>query len=227
MKKISAIACAITLLLALPTVAFAADGVRVTDPSTHVSASVLAESEDGIEITPGPASTYGAYVRADNAPNLQADQVEFSFNLKPKDNNHDRAANVTVTMDTEYAGWNAEVYIQHDGSVGKESEQVSTTVAEDGVVTFPMDGLSTVTVILDQGDSASTGAASETDDNTTTAAEATESTEADAPSSDSQTADNATQSEPEINPIVVGVVVVVVAAVIAGVVLVIRRRNTK
>lgn len=207
MKKCCVAILGAILVLALPAIALAVpSAVRITDPSTHISASVLAEAEDGADIAATPASTYGSYVRADNAPELEANQVEFSFNLDPNDSNHSRNANVTVTMDTEYAGWNASIYIQHDGSISKASEQVSVNVADDGTIAFPMHGLSTVTIILaDSGDAGSGDAATHNSDGGTTDAA------------------NVAGIKPGTIAVVAGAIVLVVV----GVVLVVRRRGTK
>lgn len=225
MKKIYGTIFTIALLFALPLTAWAApNAVRVTDPGTHVSASIMIEAEDGAEVIPGPASTYGAYVRADNAPNLEVDEVEFSFNLRPKDGNHDRNANVTVAVDAEYAGWDATIYIQHDGSINKPSDEVSAVVADDGALVFEMNGLSTVTIIL-VDKSAAEPAEAEPADAVVAESDDPKLAASDSGSGNPQPAavDSASNTDTNVIPFVIGGVVVVAALVAA--VLIIRRRN--
>ncbi|WP_143412156.1 hypothetical protein [Arabiibacter massiliensis] len=143
-KRIVAIACAAALMLAMPTLAWAApspSGNTVKD-SNGVSATVKAESGtiEGIQVSPKAAS------------NAQGNVIA-SFEVKGD------ATNVTMTFNVgaKYAGYAYTVYIQHNDGT---TEAKSGTVAADGTITVNVDKLSIFSIAI--GDKVADSSASNT-----------------------------------------------------------------
>ena len=137
MKKLVSAFAAFTMMLALPTVAMAAQfnspsGTTVTAPGTGVAISVSGDvSGDGfIHVDPSDAA-------ASNVPEGVTPLA--SFEVVADDNVSFTELSLTFSVGSQYAGAKATVYIQHgDGTTDVQE----ATVAADGTVTITVDRLS-------------------------------------------------------------------------------------
>lgn len=143
-KPVSAFA-AFTMMLALPTVAMAAQfnspsGTTVTAPGTGVAISVSGDvSGDGfIHVDPSDAA-------ASNVPEGVTPLA--SFEVVADDNVSFTELSLTFSVGSQYAGAKATVYIQHgDGTTDVQE----ATVAADGTVTITVDRLSIFSIVVDE-----------------------------------------------------------------------------
>ena len=145
MKKLVSAFAAFTMMLALPTVAMAAQfnspsGTTVTAPSTGVAISVSGDvSGDGfIHVDPSDAA-------ASNVPEGVTPLA--SFEVVADDNVSFTELSLTFSVGSKYAGAKATVYIQHgDGTTDVQE----ATVAADGTVTITVDRLSIFSIVVDE-----------------------------------------------------------------------------
>ena len=131
-KRIVAIACAAAMMLAMPTLAWAApspSGNTVTDNNgVSASASATEGTIESVEVSSTPAK------------NAQGNVIA-SFEVKGD------AKNVTLTFNVgkEYAGYAYTVYIQHNSG---DTDSQSGTVAADGTITIKVDSLSIFSIAI-------------------------------------------------------------------------------
>ncbi len=145
MKKLVSAFAAFTMMLALPTVAMAAQfnspsGTTVTAPGTGVAISVSGDvSGDGfIHVDPSDAA-------ASNVPEGVTPLA--SFEVVADDNVSFTELSLTFSVGSQYAGAKATVYIQHgDGTTDVQE----ATVAADGTVTITVDRLSIFSIVVDE-----------------------------------------------------------------------------
>lgn len=145
MKKLVSAFAAFTMMLALPTVAMAAQfnspsGTTVTAPGTGVAISVSGDvSGDGfIHVDPSD-------VAASNVPEGVTPLA--SFEVVADDNVSFTELSLTFSVGSKYAGAKATVYIQHgDGTTDVQE----ATVAADGTVTITVDRLSVFSIVIDE-----------------------------------------------------------------------------
>lgn len=145
MKKLVSAFAAFTMMLALPTVAMAAQfnspsGTTVTAPGTGVAISVSGDvSGDGfIHVDPSD-------VAASNVPEGVTPLA--SFEVVADDNVSFTELSLTFSVGSKYAGAKATVYIQHgDGTTDVQE----ATVAADGTVTITVDRLSIFSIVVDE-----------------------------------------------------------------------------
>lgn len=145
MKKLVSAFAAFTMMLALPTVAMAAQfnspsGTTVTAPGTGVAISVSGDvSGDGfIHVDPSD-------VAASNVPEGVTPLA--SFEVVADDNVSFTELSLTFSVGSQYAGAKATVYIQHgDGTTDVQE----ATVAADGTVTITVDRLSIFSIVVDE-----------------------------------------------------------------------------
>lgn len=145
MKKLVSAFAAFTMMLALPTVAMAAQfnspsGTTVTAPGTGVAISVSGDvSGDGfIHVDPSDAA-------ASNVPEGVTPLA--SFEVVADDNVSFTELSLTFSVGSKYAGAKATVYIQHgDGTTDVQE----ATVAADGTVTITVDRLSIFSIVVDE-----------------------------------------------------------------------------
>lgn len=145
MKKLVSAFAAFTMMLALPTVAMAAQfnspsGTTVTAPGTGVAISVSGDvSGDGfIHVDPSNAA-------ASNVPEGVTPLA--SFEVVADDNVSFTELSLTFSVGSQYAGAKATVYIQHgDGTTDVQE----ATVAADGTVTITVDRLSIFSIVVDE-----------------------------------------------------------------------------
>ena len=145
MKKLVSAFAALTMMLALPTVAMAAQfnspsGTTVTAPGTGVAISVSGDvSSDGfIHVDPSD-------VAASNVPEGVTPLA--SFEVVADDNVSFTELSLTFSVGSQYAGAKATVYIQHgDGTTDVQE----ATVAADGTVTIAVDRLSIFSIVVDE-----------------------------------------------------------------------------
>ena len=145
MKKLVSAFAAFTMMLALPTVAMAAQfnspsGTTVTAPGTGVAISVSGDvSGDGfIHVDPSDAA-------ASNVPESVTPLA--SFEVVADDNVSFTELSLTFSVGSQYAGAKATVYIQHgDGTTDVQE----ATVAADGTVTITVDRLSIFSIVVDE-----------------------------------------------------------------------------
>ncbi len=145
MKKLVSAFAAFTMMLALPTVAMAAQfnspsGTTVTAPGTGVAISVSGDvSGDGfIHVDPSD-------VAASNVPEGVTPLA--SFEVVADDNVSFTELSLVFSVGSQYAGAKATVYIQHgDGTTDVQE----ATVAADGTVTITVDRLSVFSIVIDE-----------------------------------------------------------------------------
>lgn len=145
MKKLVSAFAAFTMMLALPTVAMAAQfnspsGTTVTAPGTGVAISVSGDvSGNGfIHVDPSDAA-------ASNVPEGVTPLA--SFEVVADDNVSFTELSLTFSVGSQYAGAKATVYIQHgDGTTDVQE----ATVAADGTVTITVDRLSIFSIVVDE-----------------------------------------------------------------------------
>ena len=145
MKKLVSAFAAFTMMLALPTVAMAAQynspsGTTVTAPGTGVAISVSGDvSGNGfIHVDPSDAA-------ASNVPEGVTPLA--SFEVVADDNVSFTELSLTFSVGSKYAGAKATVYIQHgDGTTDVQE----ATVAADGTVTITVDRLSIFSIVVDE-----------------------------------------------------------------------------
>ena len=148
MKKLVSAFAAFTMMLALPTVAMAAQfnspsGTTVTAPGTGVAISVSGDvssaSGDGyISVEPHD-------VVASNVPEGVTPLA--SFEVVADDNVSFTELSLVFSVGSQYAGAKATVYIQHgDGTTDVQE----ATVAADGTVTITVDRLSVFSIVIDE-----------------------------------------------------------------------------
>lgn len=145
MKKLVSAFAAFTMMLALPTVAMAAQfnspsGTTVTAPGTGVAISVSGDvSGDGfIHVDPSDAA-------ASNVPEGVTPLA--SFEVVADDNVSFTELSLTFSVGSQYAGAKATIYIQHgDGTTDVQE----ATVAADGTVTITVDRLSIFSIVVDE-----------------------------------------------------------------------------
>ena len=145
MKKLVSAFAAFTMMLALPTVAMAAQfnspsGTTVTAPGTGVAISVSGDvSGDGfIHVDPSD-------VAASNVPEGVTPLA--SFEVDADDNVSFTELSLVFSVGSQYAGAKATVYIQHgDGTTDVQE----ATVAADGTVTITVDRLSVFSIVIDE-----------------------------------------------------------------------------
>ena len=145
MKKLVSAFAAFTMMLALPTVAMAAQfnspsGTTVTAPGTGVAISVSGDvSGNGfIHVDPSDAA-------ASNVPEGVTPLA--SFEVVADDNVSFTELSLTFSVGSKYAGAKATVYIQHgDGTTDVQE----ATVAADGTVTITVDRLSVFSIVVDE-----------------------------------------------------------------------------
>lgn len=137
MKKLVSAFAAFTMMLALPTVAMAAQfnspsGTTVTAPGTGVAISVSGDVSGNGFIHVDPSD-----VAASNVPEGVTPLA--SFEVVADDNVSFTELSLTFSVGSKYAGAKATVYIQHgDGTTDVQE----ATVAADGTVTITVDRLS-------------------------------------------------------------------------------------
>lgn len=145
MKKLVSAFAAFTMMLALPTVAMAAQfnspsGTTVTAPGTGVAISVSGDvSGDGfIHVDPSDAA-------ASNVPEGVTPLA--SFEVVADDNVSFTELSLVFSVGSQYAGAKATIYIQHgDGTTDVQE----ATVAADGTVTITVDRLSIFSIVVDE-----------------------------------------------------------------------------
>lgn len=145
MKKLVSAFAAFTMMLALPTVAMAAQfnspsGTTVTAPGTGVAISVSGDvSGDGfIHVDPSD-------VAASNVPEGVTPLA--SFEVVADDNVSFTELSLVFSVGSQYAGAKATVYIQHGDGTADVQE---ATVAADGTVTITVDRLSVFSIVIDE-----------------------------------------------------------------------------
>ena len=184
-KKLVSLLAAATMMLAVPSVALAAEtfnspgGTTVTDTASGVAISVAGDvsSESGSGyISVDSATTQASNVPADVTPVASfvvdaVGDVEFT------------ELTLTFNVGSEYAGATAYVYIQHNAG---DTEVQQVTVASNGTIAITVDRLSVFSVVIDEStvNSASTGASGTADG---TGASSTDSTGSGTDSSSSST----------------------------------------
>ena len=136
-KRIVAIACAAAMMLALPTLAWAApspSGQTVTG-NNGVSFTVKAESGTVTDVASTSAQASNVQLSAD-------EKVLASFQVDGD------ATNVTLTfgVGSEYAGASVKIFVQHNDGT---TEVLTGTVAADGTVTVTVGKLSIFTIAVD------------------------------------------------------------------------------
>ena len=138
-KRIAAILCAAMLMLALPTLAFAADSPSNTQTAT---------SDSGITGTVTFTGT--ADIKAVSAGNVTVSGAEVAlaaFEITTNDTvDADHPIKLTFTVDKKYAGCTGRVHVVHaDGS----AEDMPITIGSDGTATIKITKLSTFTLVVD------------------------------------------------------------------------------
>ena len=145
MKKLVSAFAAFTMMLALPTVAMAAQfnspsGTTVTAPGTGVAISVSGDVSGNGFIHVDPSD-----VAASNVPEGVTPLA--SFEVVADDNVSFTELSLTFSVGSKYAGAKATVYIQHgDGTTDVQE----ATVAADGTVTITVDRLSIFSIVVDE-----------------------------------------------------------------------------
>ncbi|MBM6816654.1 hypothetical protein H6A23_05680 [Olsenella uli] len=145
MKKLVSAFAAFTMMLALPTVAMAAQfnspsGTTVTAPGTGVAISVSGDVSGNGFIHVDPSD-----VAASNVPEGVTPLA--SFEVVADDNVSFTELSLTFSVGSKYAGAKATVYIQHgDGTTDVQE----ATVAADGTVTIAVDRLSIFSIVVDE-----------------------------------------------------------------------------
>lgn len=150
-KRIASIVCAAMLMLALPTLAWAAPSPSGTTSSVN-GTTITISGADGITVAPapGPANNLPAGVEAicsyEVTGTLAAGQT----------------LTLTFNVGADNAGRVATIYIEHnDGTF----ETQTATVAADGTISITVDKLSIYTVVLgDKAAGTTTAAATTTAD---------------------------------------------------------------
>lgn len=156
-KRIASIVCAAMLMLALPTLAWAAPSPSGQTASVN-GTSITISGAEGITVAPaaGPASNVPAGA-----------QVACSYEVTGT-----LAAGQTLTLifnvGADNAGRVATIYIQHNDGT---TETQTATVAADGTISITVDKLSIYTVVL--GDKAEGAAAATTTADTSAKSPAT------------------------------------------------------
>lgn len=145
MKKLVSAFAAFTMMLALPTVAMAAQfnspsGTTVTAPGTGVAISVSGDVSGNGFIHVDPSD-----VAASNVPEGVTPLA--SFEVVADDNVSFTELSLTFSVGSKYAGAKATVYIQHgDGTTDVQE----AAVAADGTVTITVDRLSIFSIVVDE-----------------------------------------------------------------------------
>lgn len=142
-KRIVSIVCAAMLMLALPTMAWAADSpaaINANGTSGSVTAAVTAEGN----LNGGQLVVEGTQTQASNVPS--GSNVVASFDVYTV-GNVDINGKITLTFNvgSENAGRTATVYVQHNDGA---TEVQTATVAADGSITVTVDRLSVFSIVL-------------------------------------------------------------------------------
>ncbi|WP_172135220.1 NPXTG-anchored protein [Adlercreutzia sp. ZJ473] len=172
-KKITSVLCAAMLMLALPTLAWAAPSpynsgtVNSTD-GTQTSVNVSCKGGE-VKVTPEQAGTTASNYKE----GAVKDALVTTFEITAVGNADVSDLNVTVSVGKQYANMIARVYIQHGNDINNatSTDYKEVKVAADGTVSFTMDGLSWVTIAIAEGQtpagtatgSATTGSAASAD----------------------------------------------------------------
>ena len=136
-KKLVAITCAMALMLALPTLAFAAPSPSNPDP-----APVVGKNEVVIAVKAGSGTVDSVDISTTDASNVPAgSEVLASFEVKGD------ATDVTLTFNVgaKYAGYSATIYIQHNDGT---TEAKTVTVGADGMISVHVDKLSVFSIVM-------------------------------------------------------------------------------
>lgn len=172
MRKLVTAFAALTMMLAAPSVALAAQfnspgGTTVTAPGTNVSFSVSGDvtsaSGNGyINVEPASAP-------ASNVPEGVTPLA--TFEVTAEGDAEFTELSLSFSIGSRYAGATATVYIQHgDGT----TETTQATVAPDGTVTITVDRLSVFSIVVDESTIPADGAAGGTTQDTSATSPATD-----------------------------------------------------
>lgn len=148
MKKLVSAFAAFTMMLALPTVALAAQfnspsGTTVTAPGTGVAISVSGDVSSASGS--GYISVEPESIVASNVPDGVTPLATFEV-LEHGDVTFTELS-LTFSVGSQYAGAKATVYIEHgDGTTDVQE----ATVAADGTVTITVDRLSVFSIVVDE-----------------------------------------------------------------------------
>ena len=148
MKKLVSAFAAFTMMLALPTVAMAAQfnspsGTTVTAPGTGVAISVsgdVTSASGSGYIDVEPVSEVASNVPAGVTPLA-------SFEVVAEGDVEFTELTLSFSIGARYAGAKATVYIEH-GDGTQETREV--TVAADGTVSITVDRLSVFSIVVDE-----------------------------------------------------------------------------
>lgn len=172
MKKLVSAFAAFTMMLALPTVALAAQfnspsGTTVTAPGTGVAISVSGDVSSASGS--GYISVEPESVVASNVPEGVTPLATFEV-LEHGDVTFTELS-LTFSVGSQYAGAKATVYIEHgDGTTDVQE----ATVAADGTVTITVDRLSVFSIVVDESTIPADGAAGGTTQDTSATSPATD-----------------------------------------------------
>ena len=144
-KRIVSIVCAAMLMLALPTMAWAAASPeKSSSTSTSAVSNGVTAVVDYKYAGDGKLIVEGSQVQASNVPT--GSDVIASFHAYTE-GKVDIDGNITFVFNvgSQYSGYTAYVYVQHDDGT---TEVKTATVSSDGTIAITVDRLSVFSIVL-------------------------------------------------------------------------------
>ena len=152
-KKIVAIACAAAMMLALPTLAWAAPSPS-NNGSVEIGGHNVSYTHEGGEVTIAPATTPAPNVKIEGS-----EQIVFSLEITAPQGTVVDAAHpltLTVSLGSQFANANVKIFVHHDDGT---DEVMNAKANAAGVVEFTVTKLSTFTFVAAPTTAAADGSA--------------------------------------------------------------------
>lgn len=152
-KRIAAILCAAMLMMAMPTLAFAAGSNQNTNPAPATATAPDGSSVTGSVAFNGTVTIAVSGVQASNVVLTGSEVALASFEINAEGVSESNPLTLTLNAGSKYAGAKAKIFADH-GANGTEVKDV--TVGSDGSVVAQFTKNSVFTLVVDP--STATGA---------------------------------------------------------------------
>ncbi|RDB62822.1 hypothetical protein C1878_07285 [Gordonibacter sp. 28C] len=153
-KKIVAIACAAAMMLALPTLAWAAPSPS-NNGSVEIGGHNVSYTHEGGEVTIAPATTPAPNVKLEGS-----EQIVFSLEITAPQGtvvDAEHPLTLTVSLGSQFANANVKIFVHHSSDGTDEVMNAKANAA--GVVEFTVTKLSTFTFVAAPTTAAADGSA--------------------------------------------------------------------